>query len=405
MVNSKLILASSAAVLAVVSATPGLLVDIKRAKLTVDSGLKLRRRASNNNLLLEVLDVVSADIGTAQTAITDLQMTYIAGSHDAPSAQKLITGVDSEATHVIHTLDTLKDPQHSEYSDSVSKLIVGSVFQQVVSSYDMALESLTGKPIENSLHQSLEEAASTLDHMHEQAVEYGVSDNLINQIKETQDKILSYTTSSQTQGKILSYTSSARRVKRDTDGLDDIASEITEAKKNIDGITSTLLAPGSSPDLESVHDALSTLNTHIGDVLESVRTPVNSEANQLIFKYSDAVFSPFIESVTKSTNTLLDALSTSQLDPMIAPPVKDLELSVASLANLAGKYNLAANQKDLNKINERIQSLFVTPPMSVPNTAPVATLNPPDPTEAPNLLVARLARSRRGARSPRFAIM
>lgn len=399
MVNSKLILTSSAAVLTIVSATPGVLVDIKRAKLMVDSGQKLRRRANNNNLLLEVLDVVSADIGTSQTAITDLQMNYIAGNLDAASALKLMTGVDSEAAHVIHTLDTLKDPQHFEYSGSVSKLIVGSVFQQVVSSYDMALEGFTGNPVESSLHQSLEEAATTLDQMHEQAINYGVNDNLINQIKETQENILSYKTSSR------------KFRRRDTDVLDDIASEITEAKKNIDDVISKLFAPGFSPDLESVHDALITLNSHIGGVLESVSAPINSETNQLITEYSDAVFSPFIESVTQSTNDLLDALSTSQLDPMIALPVKDLELSVASLANLAGKYNLDANQKALNKVNERIQLLFVTsaqgatPPMSVPPTAPEATLNPPDPTKAPNLLVARLARSRRGTRSPQFAIL
>lgn len=378
MVASKFILTSSAILFSMASARP-VLAGRALAKAPV-SGKKFIRETYNP--LVEVLSGVTSDVTTAQKAVTDLQMKFIAtdGKPTSDSIEQLVSGIDSETDNFLNSLAPILDPQNSVYATVVSNMVVGSFFQQVLSSMDVALDSMTEVTVSPSLSKALEGMAVTLESMEAQATEQKMNENLITQISEVQKNVASHT----------GATSKARR---QSSVEDSIVAGVTTATQNVDKLTQSITDSKGVPDLETLNKVITGLDSQIDSVIGPISValaPVTMTETK-----SNEMFLPFFLSVIKSANTLLDIMTQGSVNPVLNPAFKNLESSIGNLANFAGKYDMGSSETQLININHRIHLLFVTNSGASAAPAAAAPAAAAPAVTAPARYAARLARNLR----------
>lgn len=360
MVASKFILASSAIFsVAIAVAIPPLNIWYNIPKVPVGDR-RFIRETDSEPASGEILSNTASDISNVEKSITNLQLEFISTSDKPNSAsiQKLVSGVDEKTNEVIQSMDTILDPKSAEYSAAISSVVVGSFYQQVLNSINMALESLSDVKVDDSLESVLTEMANTLEVMEAQTKEQNMNDNLIQQIADTRKKILEHTDKSST------------LARRQVNVLENVVSGVTSAKKKVDTLTNTLISTGSSPGLEVISTVLVGLDSQIDSVIGSSSSLLPTQYSE---ESSHALFNPFIQSVTRSTDELIKIMSKGPLDPILSPAVRNLETSMGNLANFAGKYSMKDSQTNLININHRIHLLYMDPaasPASIvaPNT-------------------------------------
>lgn len=344
MVASKLILASSTALFAVASASP-----VYNARAKAAAGKKYAARNDDKaNISGEVLGGVTNDVTSAQQAITNLQMEFIANMEkpNSETIEKLVSGMDSEAENIMNSMKFILNSDNSAVSSVVSYTMLTTLFQQVISTMNVALQGMDSVPLNSPLKASLEEMSTTLDKMSNLAVDHKLSNNLIAEIGDIQKKILSSTDLSS-------------KVRRQTSILDGIVTGVTSAKQNIDTLTGSLVSKGNDVSLESVNSFIVGLDSQIDGLIGSVGSALVPSNTQMSEESSIALLGPFFQSVGESSEVLLNYMAKGPLDPVLSRSVISLESTISNLANFADKYNMKAQQTMLININHRIHLLYI----------------------------------------------
>lgn len=320
----------------------------------------------------KIFAAAAMDISDAQSVITDLQMNFIAQGNKptAGSIKTLITGVRNEANSVMSNLGPEMKSHTPQYSAAISNVVAGSFYPQVLNSIDMAVQGLDMAHAKNTtdlneLNKAFGDISVTLDAMEQQAVKQN-NKALAEQISKTQSKVKMHVTKD---------ISKVKKTRSQTNVFESVVSGVTAAKQNVDTLTNNLIAKG--PSLDNLYSTVTGLDSQIDSLIGLVGSS-NANAQSMSEESSNALFNPFIESVTKSTDVLLEKLSKGPLDPILASSVKNLESSTNNLANLAGRYNMKASQTNLININHRIHLLFMdhtaTPASAAPQTlSPLTT--------------------------------
>lgn len=306
------------------------------------------RDTSDVDIVGQVLAGISDDVSKAQQAVTSLQMQFITKAIDSASSEDvktLISGIDSEAENVMNSVRVILDD--SPASSAISNSVLASFYQQVVGAVGVSYDTMNNVKIDSELSSSLKEMGKTLDNMAEHAQKLQLSTNLISEINNAKDTVCS-------------HTSLAQKIRRQINVLDNVISGVTVAKQNIDALTNTLITKGGeNPALDQLHTVISGLDSQIDSTIGSVSKNVAPNTTPMTSENAEALFGPFMTSVSKSSEVLLTYMSKKPLDPVLAPSVKNLESTIGNLANFADRYNLKTQQTNLININHRIHLLFV----------------------------------------------
>lgn len=358
MVVVNFFLASSAALMAVASAAPG---PNGRGKGYMMGKRYAVRSTGDVNTINQVLAGVANDVSKAQQAVTSLQMDFVTQSDNPTSdaVSTLLIGVDSEAENLMNSMAYILNPKNSDYSTVMSKAVLTPFFQQVLSSVNVAMDSTHSLPQNSDLSKSINEMATTLVKMANQATDLDMNKNLIAQITETHDKVIA-------------HDSISNKMRRQTNVLDNVVAGVTTAKQNVDSITNNLVMKGPTPGSEILNSVLVDLNSQIDNVIGSVSSSLTPASMQMTDGNSNALLGPFFQSVSRGSETILGYITKSPLDPLIVLNVKTYESAIGNLASFAGRYNMKPSETMLININHRIHLLYVNSPATISPAAPGA---------------------------------